>query len=181
MTNNPTDPAPPDEAMEMVRTSDHLAGMTAIQTALDQGATTNREHLAWHTDTPWRLEIFLTFCSGWMAIQLWFFPNQFPLGNIAVSLSDALRGQEPSWAFFCTLAALLKLCGLACRRWTTWNGISAGLMIAGLFMSVVIWTIIGLTWSWNYPHSMAPLLLIGGSLGAAWQLTKWKPPRNRPL
>ena len=136
-----------------------------------------RPDSAWRSPPEsWRFELFLAFCSAWVATQLWVWPDQFPLGNTPVSLSAGLRGHEGSWALVCAIAALLKLSGLACRLRTPWTALSAGLMISGLFMSIVIWTIVGTTWAFDFPHSLAPIILIGGALGAAWQLSQWKPP-----
>jgi hypothetical protein len=123
----------------------------------------------------WHFELFLAFCSSWVAVQLWFWPDRVPVGNTLVTLSDGLRGRGETWALICALAALLKLSGLACRFWTPWTGVSTVLMITGLFMSIVIWTIVGATWEFEFPHSLTPIILIGGALGAAWQLAKWKP------
>jgi hypothetical protein len=125
--------------------------------------------------TSWHFELFLAFCSSWVAVQLWFWPDRVPIGNTLVMLSDGLRGRAASWALICATAALLKLGGLACRFWTPWTGLSTALMITGLFMSIVIWTIVGATWEFEFPHSLSPIILIGGALGAAWQLAKWNP------
>jgi hypothetical protein len=97
------------------------------------------------------------------------------MGNTLMTLSDGLRGRGVSWALICALAAALKLSGLACRFWTRWTVVSTVLMICGLFMSIVIWTIVGATWEFEFPHSLSPIILIGGALGAAWQLAKWNP------
>jgi hypothetical protein len=130
----------------------------------------------WNTPRSWRLELFLAFCSAWVAVQLWVWPDQFPLGHTQTALSAGMGGHERFWALVCGIAALLKVSGLACRLWTPWTTLSAGLMISGLFMSIVIWTIVGTTWAFDFPHSLAPIILIGGALGAAWQLSQWKPP-----
>jgi hypothetical protein len=134
------------------------------------------ERPLWNDRDSWRFELFLAFCSAWVAVQLWFFPGQFPLGSTPMALSAGLRGHEAAWALVCTVAALLKSGALVLRFWTQWTGLSAALMICGLFISIVIWTIVGTTWAFDFPHSLAPVILIGGALGAAWQLAQWKPP-----
>ncbi len=132
---------------------------------------------AWRGDqNSWRFELFLAVCSAWVAVQLWFWPDQFPLGNTPMALSAGLRAHAASWALVCALAALLKLTGLACRFWTSWTRFSAALMICGLFMSIIMWTIVGATWEFDFPHSLAPIILVGGALGAAWQLAQWRQP-----
>jgi len=128
------------------------------------------------TRDSWRFELFLAVCSAWVAVQLWFWPDQFPLGDVPTALSAGLRRHAAPWALVCALAALLKLSGLACRLWTPWTRISATLMICGLFMSIVMWTILGATWEFDFPHSLAPIILVGGALGAAWQLAQWRQP-----
>jgi hypothetical protein len=128
-----------------------------------------------HDSDSWRFELFLAFCSAWVAVQLWFWPDQFPLGGTPMTLSAGLRGHPALWALVCALAALLKVGGLALRFWSRWPLLSATLMICGLVISIVLWTIVGATWAFDFPHSLAPIILIGGALGAAWQLTHWRP------
>ena len=123
----------------------------------------------------WRFELFQSFCEIWVATQLWFWPTQFPLGDTPTALSAVTRSHAHAWAFVCAAAALLKLAGLAWRYWTSRTGVSTFLMVCGLFISIVIWTIIGASWAYDFPHSLAPIILIGGALGAAWQLAQWKP------
>lgn len=160
------------------RNDDRPSGRTAdeIRAAAAQCAVAHRERPTPSNRGSWRFELFLAFCSAWVAVQLWFWPDQFPLGSTPVSLSAGLRGHQGSWALVCATAALLKVSGLACRWWTPWTGMAAALMICGLFISIVIWTIVGATWAFDFPHSLAPIVLIGGALGAAWQLAQWKPP-----
>jgi hypothetical protein len=135
--------------------------------------------LARRRDVPWRFTAFLTFGSAWAAAQLWFWPTQFPLGNTPMSLSASIRGRERLWSIVCMLTALLMASGLACRVWTSLRVTSAIMTIGGLFLTIVMWTIVGVSWSLDFPHSLAPVMLIGGSLGAAWQLMQWKSPRSR--
>lgn len=130
-------------------------------------------------DVPWRFTTFLAFGSAWAAAQLWFWPDQFPLGHTPMTLSDGIRGQERVWSIVCLATALLMASGLACRLWTGMRVISATLTITGLFLTIIIWTIVGVSWTLDFPHSLAPVMLIGGSLGAAWQLMQWKSPRSR--
>lgn len=148
----------------------------AIVAASDRHALAGRARTPPSKPMSWRFELFLAFCSAWVAAQLWFWPGQFPLGATPMALSTGIRGHERHWAVVCVIAALLKLSGLAGRLWTPWIGASAALTITGLFMSIVIWTIVGVSWSFDFPHSLAPIILIGGALGAAWQLAPWKPP-----
>jgi hypothetical protein len=50
------------------------------------------------------------------------------------------------------------------------------MIVTGQFMTIVTWTIGGASWTLDFPHSLAPLTLIGGTLGAARQLARCKPP-----
>lgn len=148
----------------------------------------------WRREYPaaWRMELFLAMCSGWAALQMWLWPNEFVIGHMAHAISATLSGQEQTWAIFCGIASVLKLGGLAARVWAHHDAITgrllicsqcdriaAGLTISGLFMSVVFWTIVGVSLAVDFPHSPSPILLIGLALGAAWQLAEWKPRPDR--
>jgi hypothetical protein len=124
---------------------------------------------------PRRPEAFLAFCSAWCSFQMWFWPDQFAAANAFVSTQIGLRGHEKSWAFFGLVAATLKLLGLACRLSVRWCGFSAGLLVAGLFMSVVFWTIVAVSRTFDLPHSVTPIALVGFALAAACQLAAWRP------
>ena len=161
------------------RPGEGIAGATAAPAAVSLAPMKHTEPhpagAARNERDSWRFELFLAFCSAWVAVQLWFWPDQFPLGSTPMSLSAGLRGHAAPWALVCSLAALLKVSGLALRFWTRWTLTSASLMICGLFISIVIWTIVGTTWAFDFPHSLAPVILIGGALGATWQLAQWRP------
>jgi hypothetical protein len=106
---------------------------------------------------------------------MWFWPDQFAEANAFVATEIGLRGHEKSWAIFGLMAAFLKLLGLAARLSERWHGFSAGLLVSGLFMSVVFWMIVALSRSFDFPHSITPLALTGFALAAAWQLAEWRP------
>ena len=169
-------PLCPDDGRSVGRSAEETVAPVPhpLVSALD--AVPPPERAAADTLVSWRFELFLAFCSGWVAIQLWFWPDQIPMGTSPEALSSSLRGHEPTWALITALAALLKVSGLVCRVWTPWILASSVLMLSGLFMSVVIWTIVGITWAFDFPHSVAPIILIGGGLGAAWQLSLWRLP-----
>lgn len=124
---------------------------------------------------PRRPEAFLAFCSAWCSIQLWFWPDQFAEANAFVATQIGLRGHEKSWAVFGLVAAALKLVGLACRVSDRWRGFSPGLLVSGLFLSVVFWMIVAVSRVFDFPHSITPVALIGFAIAAAWQLAEWRP------
>jgi hypothetical protein len=133
------------------------------------------------------MELFLAICSAWAAAQMWLWPDDFVIGHVALSLSEAMSGKEQTWAVFCGIAAALKLAGLASRLWAQHDPrsgrlvcalcprLAVGSTIVGLFMSVVFWTIVAVSLAIDAPHSVSPIVLAGIALGAAVQLTEWKP------
>ncbi len=123
----------------------------------------------------WRTEAFLAVCSAWAAAQMWQWPNEFAGGPTPMSLAVGLRGHERSWALFCGFASLLKLLALALRLRPSGTGVAAGMMVTGLFMAIVFWTIVGVSWSLDFPHDATPIVLIGLAFGAAGQLATWRP------
>ncbi|HEY1934768.1 MAG TPA: hypothetical protein VGG99_22410 [Acetobacteraceae bacterium] len=125
---------------------------------------------------PRRPEAFLAFCSAWCSLQMWFWPDQFAAANAFVATQVGLRGHEKSWAIFAFVAATLKMLGLICRLSVRWCGFSDGLLVAGLFMSVVFWMIVALSHAFDLPHSITPIALIGFAIAAAWQLAEWRAP-----
>jgi hypothetical protein len=157
-------------------TAEESATVAAILTSVrDAGA--RDERLASRDGRRWRIDLFLIFCSSWVAVQLWFWPEQFPLETGRVLLSAGVHGHEATWAFVCALAAVLKVGGLACACNARLLRLAGALMLAGLFMSIVIWTIMGLTWALDYPHSLAPIILMGAAFLAACQVALWKSPQ----
>lgn len=152
----------------------------AIVAASDRHAVASPESVPPSKPMSWRFELFLAFCNTWVAAQLWFWPGQFPVGATPMALSTGIRGHERHWAVVCVIAALLILAGLVCRLWTPRINRSTALRITGLFTSIVVWTIVGVSLSFDFPHSLAPIILIGGALGASWQLAQWKPPPGPP-
>jgi hypothetical protein len=155
--------------------------------------------------TAWRLELFLAICSAWAAVQMWVWPADFVIGHVALLLwphaflaghvplllPAIMTAKEQTWAVFCGIAALLKLGGLASRLWAYRDPASGRLMacsvcsrlaigctIVGLFMSVVVWTIVAISLAIDAPHSVSPIALAGLALGAASQLAEWDPRRD---
>lgn len=124
-----------------------------------------------------RPEVFLALCSSWAALQLWIWPSQFDDANSLVSSRIGLVGHEAMWALFASLAAMLKVLGLASRMTLRWSGCSAGLLISGLFMSIVFWTTVAISAIIDFPHAIMPIALLSLGLAAAWQLSDW---RRRP-
>lgn len=124
---------------------------------------------------PRRPEAFLAFCSAWCSLQLWFWPDQFAEANEFVATEIGLRGHERTWAIFGLVAAGLKLIGLACRLSARWQKFSSGMLVSGLFMSVVFWMIVAVSRIFDLPHSITPIALIGFAIAAAWQLSEWRP------
>ena len=138
--------------------------------------------------TAWHMELFLAICSVWAATQMWLWPDEFVIGQVALSLSQTLSAKEQTWAVFCGIAAVLKLGGLASRLWgqrdlrsgrlavcSLCPRLAVGATILGLFMSVVFWTIVAVSLAVDAPHSVSPIVLAGMALGAAVQLAEWKP------
>ena len=106
---------------------------------------------------------------------MWFWPNQFADANDFIETAIGLRGHEQSWAIFGLIAATLKLLGLIARLIPRWSGFSAGLLVSGLFMSVVFWMIVALSRTLDLPHSITPVALTGFAIAAACQLAAWRP------
>jgi apolipoprotein N-acyltransferase len=106
---------------------------------------------------------------------MWVWPDQFAAANDFVATQIGLRGHEQSWAIFGLVAAALKLLGLAARASKRWYGFAAGLLVSGLFMSLVFWMIVALSRTLDLPHTITPVALIGFALAAAWQLAEWRP------
>src|SRR5271165_480664 len=152
-----TQPSRPDDERLARRAGGGRAAPAAIPAGFVRHARP-RHADAWRSHPiSWRFELFLASCSAWAAAQLWFWPHRFPLDNTPTVLGAGMDGHARSWALVCGAAALLKVGGLACRLWTRWTSLSAGLMISGLFMSIVIWTIVGTTWSLAFPRSLTPI------------------------
>ncbi len=78
-------------------------------------------------------------------MQMWFWPDEFSAANALVTFQVGLRGHEQAWAMFGSIAALLKLSGLASRMSMRWRVFSDGLLASGLFMSIVFWMIVGIS------------------------------------
>ena len=129
--------------------------------------------------SPWRCDsfsLFLTICSAWAATQLWLWPNDF-LGTCAQAgawLPDHLR----TWAAWGGFAAVLKLSGLLCHALGRRQRLARGLLIMGLFMSVLWWTVIAGVLAIRTPHTVAPVVFVGLAFGAAWKLAEWHPDRS---
>jgi len=111
-------------------------------------------------------------------MQLCIWPNEFAAENTMVTLAIGLRGHERTWAIFATVAALLKLGGLATRLSGRWQGYSAGLLASGLFMSIIFWMIVGLSRVADFPHTITPIGLTGLGMAAAFQLANRRDPRE---
>jgi hypothetical protein len=124
---------------------------------------------------PRQPEAFLAFTSMWCSMQMWFWPNQFAAANALVEREIGLLGHEEQWAVFGMTAALLKLIGLTARLSARWNAFSSGLLVSGLFMSIVFWSIVGVSRLIDFPHSVTPVALTGFAIAAAWQLAEWQP------
>lgn len=127
----------------------------------------------------WRCDpfpLFLAICSAWAAGQMWLWPNDFlgTCGHLATWPSDHLR----TWAAWCGFAALLKLAGLLFHAIGRRQRVARALMIIGLFMSVLWWTIVASFFAIRMPHTVSPIVFIGLAFGAAWQLTEWNPGRG---
>lgn len=122
---------------------------------------------------------FLAFCSAWAAMLMWRWPDDLinECGPVPLLVSMPLVARV--WAGFCGLAAALKVIGLLMRlrrRWVRWAEL---LIVAGLFMSVLLWTIVSVLLEMRFPRSVTPIALAGLALGAAWQLGHWRPkPRS---
>lgn len=124
-----------------------------------------------------RPEVFLALCSSWAALQLWVWPTQFGDANALVARRVGLVGHEATWALFASLAAILKVLGLASRLTLRWSKYSSSLLISGLFMSIVFWTTFAISAIVDFPHKVMPIALLSLGLAAAWQLSDW---RRRP-
>jgi hypothetical protein len=127
---------------------------------------------------PRQPEAFLAFCSLWCSMQMWFWPDEFSAANALVTFQVGLRGHEQAWAMFGSIAALLKLSGLASRMSMRWRVFSDGLLASGLFMSIVFWMIVGISRVVDFPHSITPVALTGLGLAAAFQLAQQRDPRE---
>jgi hypothetical protein len=124
------------------------------------------------------LTLFLAFCSAWAAAQIWLWPNDFVGECGPVTFVASVPIYARGWAFYCGLASALKLLGLASRLNTRWTWASTPLTVTGLFMSVLLWTIVSALFALRYPRSVTPIVLAGLALGAAWQLAQWRPARS---
>jgi hypothetical protein len=127
---------------------------------------------------PRQPEAFLAFCSGWSALQMWIWPDQFAAANALISSDIGLLGHERVWAVFAGVGALLKLAGLASRMSQRWAQFSDGLRASGLFMSVVFWLIVGLSRMMDFPHLITPVALTGLGIAAAFELGNRHDPRE---
>ncbi len=127
---------------------------------------------------PRQPEAFLAFCSLWCSMQMWIWPTEFSAANALITLEIGLRGHEQVWAIFGAIAALLKLAGLSSRLNPRSAGYSDGLLASGLFMSIVFWTIVGVSRVVDFPHSITPVALTGLGVGAAFQLGQKRDPRE---
>jgi hypothetical protein len=127
---------------------------------------------------PRQPEAFLAFCSGWSALQMWIWPDQFASANALISFDIGLLGHERVWAVFAGVGALLKLAGLASRMSQRWAQFSDGLRASGLFMSVVFWLIVGLSRMIDFPHLIMPVALTGLGIAAAFELADRHDPRE---
>jgi hypothetical protein len=127
---------------------------------------------------PRQPEAFLAFCSAWCACQMWIWPTAFDATNGVLTRQIGLYGHERTWATVGFLAALLKLGGLAIRLLPHWTGFAPGLRGAGLFLSIVFWSIVGISTMTDLPHSLLPVALIGLAMGAAFELAECREPRE---
>jgi hypothetical protein len=127
---------------------------------------------------PRQPDSFLAFCSCWCALQMWLWPDEFANANALITLDVGLRGHERSWAIFGLVAALLKIAGLASRLSRRWSPFAPGLRAGGLFMSILFWTVVGLSRVIDFPHSITPLALTGLGIAAAFELAERREPRE---
>jgi hypothetical protein len=120
-------------------------------------------------------DVFITFCSFWVAAQLWFWPIEFSQEGEPFSTAIEVRGNERTWALFCAMAALLKLTGLVLRH--IWRSpLSDGLLTAGFFMSVVFWGIVTAADLADAPHSIVTTVVFALTVAAGWQMVQPQTP-----
>lgn len=110
---------------------------------------------------------------------MWVWPEEFIGACAPKAFAIALPEYARTWSFFCGIAAIMKLLGLVGRLMRRGQALATVLMVAGLFMSVLFWTIAAATLASHAPHSVTPLVFVGLALGAAWQLASWKPNWSR--
>ena len=123
--------------------------------------------------------LFLATCSAWAAVQMWLWPSEFIGACPPVTIALSLPGYARTWAVYCGIASALKLVGLLGRATHRAPRAATVVMIIGLFMSILFWTVVAGTLSLKAPHSVTPLVFVGLALGAAWQLAGWKPGQER--
>jgi hypothetical protein len=176
-----------DEPGSTDETLPHTSAVRRTKTVSTRRLTNNRHHTlnpirirrpaSW-TDLidPRRTESFLAFCSAWCALQMLLWPDQFASENAIIARGVGLHGHEQAWAIFGLAASSLKIGGLASRLIKRWSRFSQGLLVAGLFLSIVFWLIVGLSTLADSPHRITPVALVGLAIAAAWQLGEWRRP-----
>ena len=110
---------------------------------------------------------------------MWFWPGEFIGACPPVTIAIALPSYATTWSSYCGIAAAMVIVGLLGRVTRRGRALTTALMVGGLFISVLVWTIAAGTLAVQAPHSVTPLVFVGLALGAAWQLASWQPSWSR--
>lgn len=119
------------------------------------------------------IELMLLTCSACLSLRLFAFAPEAKRCVMGHSEVIGLIDHRILWGTFAAIACVLKIIGLICFQYREWFSTSMMCRFVGLFMSSVMWTIIGLAYLLDCPFEIAGLqmVLMGVSAGALqWTL-----------
>lgn len=119
------------------------------------------------------VELMLLICSASLSLRLLAFPNEAELCVSGHPHVIAIIEDRIFWGVTAAVACVLKIAGLACLANEKYWPLSMGCRLFGLFLSAIMWTIIGVSYLLDCPFEIAGLqmVMMGLSAGALkWTL-----------